>query len=344
MLPLMTVRPHRCAMPFPAILANQNVHSRILLNFDRVSQQGEVVMKDRIVHRPNSTRNAVLAVAGVAALVIPVVRGLVNASPLQVPADRPKFEVATIRPCDPNSKGGGGVGNGSIGTTPGRLHARCVTVTGLIRFAYITFADPGARTIFGHDPLSGGPTWARSDGYDIEAKAEGTPTGPMMMGPMLQLLLQERFNLKIDRETKEIPVYALTVAKAGPNLKQVEEGRCAPADIASMRNSCGLLAAGANSSVQFFAYSLDKTSDWLSRRLDRPVINKTGITGLFDFRLEYAPATTSSTGQDDPTFSDPLGRPSIFTAIQEQLGLKLESTRGPGEFLVIDHVEKPSEN
>jgi bla regulator protein BlaR1 len=301
-------------------------------------------MKNRIVYRLNSNRSPVLAVAGLAVLVIPVVVGLVNASPVQTPADRPKFEAATIRPCRPNSQGVGGVGNGSMGTSPGRLHAKCVTVTGLIRFAYITFADPGITTIFGHDPLSGGPDWAKSEEYDIEAKAEGTPAGQLMMGPMLQVLLQDRFKLKIDRETRETPVYALIVAKGGPKLKQVEEGRCAPADIATMRNSCGLLAAGANSSVQFFGYSLDKTSDWLSRRLDRPVINKTGITGLFDFRLEYAPANTSAAAPNDPTFSDPLGRPSIFTAVQEQLGLKLESTRGPGEFLVIDHVEKPSEN
>ena len=104
-----------------------------------------------------------------------------------------------------------------MGTSPGRLHAKCVTVTGFIRFAYITFADPGARTIFAHDPLSGGPAWAKSQEYDIEAKAEGTPTGQMMMGPMLQMLLQDRFKLKIDREIREIPVYALTAAKGGPN-------------------------------------------------------------------------------------------------------------------------------
>jgi uncharacterized protein (TIGR03435 family) len=254
----------------------------------------------------------------------------------------PSFEVASVRPCDPSPEGLGGIKPGSMGINPGRLHVKCVPVMGLIRFAYVTFADASARTIFGSDPISGGPAWINSGGYDIEAEALGTPSAQMMEGPMLQALLEDRFRLKIHRQIKEIPVYDLTVGKSGFKLQPLPEGSCVrPAPLAKQ---CGLFGAAANNSaeltsVDLFGMSLDQACQWLSRRLDRPIVNKTGIEGLFTLHLEFANDRGTATPPDGLA-----GGPSIFTAVQEQLGLKLEPAKGPGTFLVIDSVDRPSGN
>ncbi len=165
---------------------------------------------------------------------------------------------------------------------------------------------------------------------------------------MLQALLEDRFKLRVHRETREVSVYALTVAKGGPKLQPFKEDSCIPYD--SMRppaqdqkvpKFCGAVftvprAQGTNRAVEGLGSSLDEFSKMLGGFLDRPVISKTRISGVFDFHLEYA--------TDDGPGAAPLDGPSIFTAIQEQLGLKLEPTKGPDEFLVIDHVERPSAN
>ena len=215
-------------------------------------------------------------------------------------AAAPEFETASIRPCEH-----GWSRNGT--PSPGRLTLACMTVADLIAIA-----------IEG-TPLSGGPGWITSERYDIDAQAQGNPGMDIMRGPMLLALLEDRFKLKTHRETREVPVYALTVTDDGPKL-QPPSG-----------NSRGA--------------SLDEFSKLLHSALDRPVIDRTGIAGRFDFHLEFAP---------DETTPRPLGGgrgggprpagPTIFTAIQEQLGLKLEPADGPVEFVVIDRVEKPAEN
>jgi uncharacterized protein (TIGR03435 family) len=260
----------------------------------------------------------------------------------QTPSPAPSFEAASVRPCDPSPEGLGGIKPGSMGINPGRLHVKCVPVMGLIRFAYVMFADASARTIFGPDPISGGPAWINSGGYDIEAEAAGTPSGQMMEGPMLQTLLEDRFRLKIHREIKAIPVYDLTVGKSGFRLQRLSEGSCVrPAPLA---RQCGLFGAAANNSaeltsVDLFGMSLNQACQWLGRRVDRPIVNKTGIEGLFTFHLEFA----NDRGTATPPDSIAAG-PSIFTAVQEQLGLKLEPAKGSGTFLVIDSVDRPSAN
>jgi len=264
----------------------------------------------------------------------------------------PKFEVASIKPCkadiDPNGRGGGG----RESLSPDRLKLDCQTVKGLIQMAYVLFADGRVHPrVF--VPIEAGPGWIASERYTIDAKTEGAPNHATMHGPMLQALLEDRFHLKVHRETREIPVYLLTVAKGGLKLKPFQPGSCTPIDFDAFfaqfpppplpEPPQGLrycitrgISKGQNNLVEAEGMSLDLfTRDYLGR-LDRPVINKTGIAGLFDFRLEFAP--------DDAPIDDPAGGPSIFTALQQQLGLKLEPTRGPGEFLVIDHVEKASEN
>jgi len=170
----------------------------------------------------------------------------------------------------------------------------------------------------------------------------------MMDGPMLQALLEDRFRLKIHRETREVPVYELTVAKGGLKVPRFAAGSCTPIDWnrplpdqiqSQAEKHCvdRVTGRGANAILQLDGIGVAALIKIFLSRLDRPVIDKTGLTGLFDFHLEYAP------GQAGPDGSDPVDM-SIFSALQQQLGLKLTPAKGPGELLVIDHVERPSEN
>lgn len=298
-----------------------------------------------------------------AAIIVVMMNGLVGsaqpASSKSVP--EPKFEVASIRPCEPapdapDRRGGG------VGVSPGALHVTCMPLMFLIQDAYIRSANAMLRPVE-TVPISGGPSWIHSERYDIEAKAAGTPSGQIMEGPMMQALLEDRFKLKIHRETKEVPVYELTVAKGGFKLQPIEEGGCAAADntkpaalgaspaemLAAAAKICGFTlfrrpqGAGKPASAEFRGLGLDELCAKLVQLVDRPVINETGIAGLFDFHVDFAP--DEATPRFTPAPGDePSGGPSIFTAFLEQLGLKLEPAKGPGEFLIIDSVEKPSEN
>jgi uncharacterized protein (TIGR03435 family) len=262
-------------------------------------------------------------------------------------AASPKFEVASIKRCETDATSSGGR-SGGLRTTPGRLSVTCLPVKFLIQAAYAPSPDASV-------PISGGPAWIDSDLYDIEAKADSNPSREVMSGPMLQALLEERFKLRIYRETKEVPVYDLTVGKSGPKLQAFKEGSCVPNDPEKpatpgqkrpiLCGSYSLGLKGANLTLDVHKRSTTEFSRQL--HLDRPVIDKTGIAGLFDFHLEFAPDGTTA-GFFPPGFpivpSDSADGPSIFTAVQEQLGLKLEAAKSPGEFLVIESVERPSEN
>jgi uncharacterized protein (TIGR03435 family) len=262
---------------------------------------------------------------------------------------RAKFEVVSVKPCradiGPETRIGGG------NSSPGRLNIECQTMMGLVRMAYVVFAD-GRHIGRGSVPISGGPAWTNSERYTIDAKPEAVQSQEMMRGPMLQAILEDRFHLKVHRETREIPVYALTVAKGGLKLKAFQNGSCVPIDFLNLQMStlenlapdvhyCRNAGSEEGGIVTYEAQgtSLDEFSKIVFGSLDRPVVNKTGVAGLFDVRLEYAPERA------DPGAgaADPAG-PSIFTALQQQLGLKLEPAKGPGEFLVIDSVERPSGN
>jgi uncharacterized protein (TIGR03435 family) len=282
----------------------------------------------------------------------------------EVAARVKKFEVASIKPCAEPGGGGAGRGGGAggAGPSPGRLRTNCQTVAGLINTAYVRF-ESGQRNGPRNVPLSGGPAWitSSSERYEINATAEGTPSPEVMQGPMLQALLEDRFKLKIHRETRNIPVYAMTVAKGGPKLQASATGSCNPegprpsnpreAELAAAKlvpgekPACGvgfIRANGPNLIVDPHGIRLDEFAKNFLSILDRPVIDKTGITGSFDLHLEFAPDDSTPGVQLGP--SDTPSGASIFTAMQEQLGLKLESDRGPGEFLVIDSIERPSEN
>jgi uncharacterized protein (TIGR03435 family) len=170
---------------------------------------------------------------------------------------------------------------------------------------------------------------------------------------MLQSLLAERFNLKIHRETKDAPVYFLTIGKNGPKLQDAKTRRDAV-----FQNADGTLApghiqlgpepgGGGVYQARAFSFSMKSFGDWLAMEVHRPVIDKTALTGIYDFTLEWMPDTNASTPAPDAQSAVTLpGAPaaSIFTALQQQLGLKLEPGKSPIEVIVIDHVERPSGN
>jgi len=202
--------------------------------------------------------------------------------------------------------------------------------------------------------LTGDPSWIGSEHYDIEAKADGNVSVQKMEGPMLQALLAERFKMTLHRETRQLPVYELAVAN-GARLQLSKEGSCTPysADAPPPAATpgqprptfCGLRIGteelnrtldGKGVTMAALAANLSRTYNSM---LGRNVIDATGLTGEFDIHLKWAIDDLSH-----PTAGpDPTG-PSIFTALQEQLGLKLKSTKGPVEVLVLDHIEKPSAN
>ncbi|MFY9728856.1 MAG: M56 and DUF3738 domain-containing protein [Bryobacteraceae bacterium] len=216
--------------------------------------------------------------------------------------------------------------------------------------------------------ISGGPSWIQSDGYDIEAKVDGK-AGRAETFLMLRSLLEDRFQLKLHRETKELPVYALTVAKSGLKLQQPKEGSCIPlgangqlprSSTAPVQHApgfpCGMPGVMMEPSGVRLEGGKVAMPDFirvLGMVLGRPVVDRTGFTGTFDLRLDFTPdeavaglprSAGAGNPESPPAAADPTGPPPIFTAIQEQLGLKLESAKGPVEVLVIDHVERRFQN
>lgn len=208
-----------------------------------------------------------------------------------------------------------------------------------------------------HDfQVSGGPAWINSDRYNIEAKSDPVPAFSqeyrMLQLSRLQSLLAERFGLAIHRETKQLPVYELTVAKGGhklqaPNCIGREAGDNTIAPGKTMIDYCGFGGFSRRGLYQASDGSTEDLAGALSFVLGRSVVNKTGVAGRFRIVLTFSGYSAATplpdAGTPSVTPATDLG-PDIFTALQEQLGLKLESAKGPVEVIVIDRVEKPSEN
>jgi uncharacterized protein (TIGR03435 family) len=231
-----------------------------------------------------------------------------------------QFEVATIKPTeDPN---------------PGRMHDR--TDGRRYTTRYTTLRDL-IMMAYGLDPrqIVGGPAWVATDEYDIDAvAADGVPAAGNW-NVMLRKLLADRFQLTFHHEQREMNVYALTVAKGGPKLKAADpdEGHNSGCD------RLGVCKFRAEPTVQF--------ARWLQLVMDKPVVDKTSIAGEFDFTLTWTPDESQFTSMGirvPPAADNPNAPPGLFSALQEQLGLKLEPQKTQAEVLVIDHVERPSEN
>jgi uncharacterized protein (TIGR03435 family) len=244
----------------------------------------------------------------------------------QSPTPRPKFdafEVATIKPVQPDAKGG-----------------RYITMQGTNRFvekAYTLKLLIAAAYNLNPHVISGGPEWVDSEHFDITALTPGDvrPTRDEQMG-MLRKLLTDRFQLSFHRESKEFSIYVLEVARGGAKLKDTAK----PDDVPALINVVypeRIKLPARNVSMGDFASMLQRAV------LDRPVVDKTGLTGRYDFDLEWAPDESQFDGAIRPAATDENAAP-LFTAIQQQLGLRLVATRGPVDALIVDRAERPSAN
>jgi uncharacterized protein (TIGR03435 family) len=243
----------------------------------------------------------------------------------QAPAARPKFEafdVATVKQSDPDERSRLLMMQGDH-----RFIAKNYTVKLLIAAAY----DLNPKTI------SGGPEWVGADHYDIVAVTPGEvrPSRIEQMS-MLRSFLTERFKLTFHREQKEFSIYVLGVAKNGPKLKASTAGADVPPVVGpGVVHPQKIVMPGRNATMTDFVAVMQRAV------LDRPVVDKTGLTGRYDFDLEWAPDETQFGGELPAAPAD-APSPPLFTAIQEQMGLKLDATRGPVAALVVDKAERPS--
>jgi uncharacterized protein (TIGR03435 family) len=237
----------------------------------------------------------------------------------------PAFDVAAIRPNPGDTTGHSHIWSSA---SDGNFKAQNVTAMELIRYAY---GMPETR-------ISGGPGWMRTAKFDLEAKSDPAVDARLkaldsaaareLKQHMLQALLADRFALKVHQETRELPIYALVVAKGGPRFQ--------PSTINGTTINNGnayIMVTGSDHTIALLA-------EQLSRTLGRVVVDKTGLDGRYELTLKWSPDEAAA-GPGGPSAD---AGPSIFTAIQEQLGLRLESGKGPIPILVVDHLEKPSEN
>jgi uncharacterized protein (TIGR03435 family) len=257
------------------------------------------------------------------------------------------FEVASVRPSGPSDGGmksaDGKARGANFGLEHRRLNVR-LNLYGLIVNAYGLRGCPPFGEFGGCTLLSGGPDWLRKDQFEIVAKMpDDSPDYTSIQfvnghAPQLQLMLQallaDRFRLKLHRETKEVPVYALTIGKKGPKFKKADE-----AEEASVRFHPSVQANG-QEMIQLLVKnsSMQDLVELYAKFMDRPVIDRTGLKEKYDFSMDYE-ADADAPGP----FAKLIG-PALFKAFEQQAGLKLEATKGPVEVLVIDHAEKPSAN
>ena len=286
-----------------------------------------------------SQEGSFFLVTAAVALAGPVVVGMLT-PPLRaqspvVPPDRPVFDVASIKPNKANN-----LADLEFGVGDGQGGGKDVTLKILIGLAYR----------LQQFQISGGPSWASSERFDVEGKTENRKADPDQLRLMLQSLLEDRFKLKLHRETKVSSVYALVVAKEGPKIKlssdQTSPDVNGPAPPGAGPNH-GAFNIGPGSLIGNAA-TMALFTRFLSQRLGRTIIDKTNLTGRFDIQLQWTPGVGENPfdpgGRTLPQRQPDSADLSIFTAIQHQLGLKLESTKGPVDFLVIDRVEQPSPN
>ena len=229
------------------------------------------------------------------------------------------FDVASVKPQ-------AGPCGTTFGAGQGKAGGQCVTLQRIMAFAWR----------IQEFQITGGPSWVGSDLFDIEGKTSDPNATPDQLRLMLRSLLRDRFALAVRNGQKESVVYALVVGKNGPKIKpsadQSDDVVNGPAPPGAGPNH-GAIRFG-HGSLTGNAVKLDLFAKMLSEQVDRVVLDRTGLTGRFDLQLRWTPAREDS---------DNSG-PSVFTAIQEQMGLKLESAKAPIDVLVIDHVARPSAN
>ncbi len=297
-------------------------------------------MAKRVAFQLHVGEKLSLLLAGAMAVGMPIVFGQVNLAPT---VDLPGFEVASVKP----DKAGEG---STLLLTADGLIAKRVTVKFLIKQAY------GVED----DEISGAPGWLDSETYRVEAKVSSADLAALdkldekQRLRMLQPVLAERFQLKVHRAPKEIPVYALVIAKNGPKLHVAKPGDTYADGIkgpdGKPSGRPGMMMWGRGRLIAQ-GIPIANLLPPLTQQLERTVLDKTGLKGTYDITLLWTPeddrAPMGNGAEGDRQGSTPAADSSgasIFTAIQEQLGLKLESQKGQVEGLVIDHVARPSDN
>jgi uncharacterized protein (TIGR03435 family) len=300
------------------------------------------------------------------------------------PANTPKWEVVAIRPCggdapEPGARGGNGTTQGGGMATPpgGLLRVVCLPVKWLIERAYVKWIESDVLRRPWYFPITGGPSWIETDTYSIEAKAEGQPSEHELRGPMLQVILEERFNLKIRREIREEPVYELRVAESGFKLQPLKEGECEAREAAEKAEREGkpliTVQADGQPVINFTlaGQMMCGTSYYASRDgsrpppgagtftlmgapmselirfldLDRIILDKTGIQGQFDIELTYGRYNSPMREPRAPLPEGVVpGGDSVFDALRKQLGLTLVRARGPRIHYFVESITRPTPN
>ena len=248
-----------------------------------------------------------------------MLRSLLLASAILARLNGQSFDVASVRPHAPDNE----VFHVRL-PNGGHFAAVGAPVKLLVMIAY------GVQ----ESQIAGGPSWFASEKWDIEAKCEDVRHSADETSQMLRNLLEERFSLRVHRDTEQRPVYVLTVAKGGPKFKPSE------------KNTTNIRPTANSFSVQ--RGNISVVTGLLATSLGRPVLDRTGLTGLYDFFVQWDDAPVRQGGvpgtappPDDSPGSD---RGSIFTAVQDQLGLRLELQRAPVEVIVVDGMDRPSAN
>ena len=278
---------------------------------------------ERIIRRPFTRRlgltgRLLLSGAAATAVALPFLGGIVRVpvARAESPAKPEVFDVVSIKPAPPGQRGRGFV------TDPGRMRMLNVALGDIIVAAY------------GVQPFQIANKDLPKETWEIQATAHSHPSRVLdeRYEGMMQAMLADRFRLKLHRESKVLPVYAIEVAPGGPKLTVSEQPGL------STHSTAGHVTA-TGASMRDLAY-------YLSRRLVRPAVDATGLKGLYDFKLDWTPDAGEISGEppDPDKSAEPTGEPSLFTALREQLGLKMSAKKLPVEILVIDHWEKPSEN
>ena len=348
-------------------LASRQPHYARLRQLSMASRT-DLPTRVRAVLNPREPRGR----AGLAAVVVACAAAALVAttmSPIQIVAAqnaKKRFDIAAIRECGPESprpagSGGRGSGGGNVTTSTGRVIIDCATVALLVRKAYndaprvaageqvAEFNNMSGPSAEDHPLVRGLPSWAGSVRYQIEATAPPDADRLTMVGPMLQTLLEERFKLAYHWATEDIPVYAMTVSKGG--LK-IEPQTCVPYDPAAApepvsinthasqtdlsKLRCGLtLRAG--DGVMMTGTTLTNFAWTMSANLDRPMLDKTGVSDRFNILLVLDPATVP-VGGVPPTTIDPA---PMLQALEQQIGLKIERTKALFRYIAVDHIQKP---
>jgi uncharacterized protein (TIGR03435 family) len=303
------------------------------------------IMADRIAPKLDLSRKLLLTVTGFATLAIPVAIGSLHpvrllAQAQDAPTNLPKYAVSTVKP----SKGEDN--RIALMFQPDGVSMTGVPAQMMIRQAFDVEDDR----------IAGAPAWVKSLRFDLEAKVDAADAAKLKelkieeRSQMLQPLLVERFGLKFHHETRQLPVYSLVVAKGGVKLKESPPGETS----GTQRMNKIINTSPEGIHVEGNGSKMESLAHLLSSQVGRTVLDKTGLTGIYDYKLNWTPENMPlpmaggpggpAPGGDGASAPSDSSGASLFTALQEQLGLKLESAKGPVDVIVIDHIDKPSGN